>query len=73
MNDATGWAEYPYYSAKPKLDHCKLLAEALRNLQIVAFDAAVNSVPTAHVTLRHDLERRCALARTALHIAGYTA
>ncbi len=49
------------------------LAQALHDLQIVAFDAAVNSVPVAHVTLRQSLEQCCAKARNALRDAGVPA
>lgn len=42
------------------------LAGALRNLQLVAFDAAINSVPEAHITLRQELERCCNQARAVL-------
>lgn len=46
------------------------LADALRELQIVAFDATVNSIPQHHPTMRQRLEHRCADARNALRDAG---
>jgi hypothetical protein len=46
------------------------LLEALRELQMRAYDAAVNSIPEAHVTLRQELLALCQQARAALTLAG---
>lgn len=42
------------------------LLAALDKLQIIALDAAVNSVPEAHVRLRQELMSACAQARDAI-------
>lgn len=44
-------------------DRLNTALDALDRLQLTAFDAAVNSIPEAHVTLRQEMESACAEAR----------
>ena len=48
------------------------LLTALEALQLVAFDAAVNSIPKNHVTLRRELAAACSVARDAIRAAVFS-